>query len=361
MRIEGIIPNGILEEPSAIRATVGASEHAVLDIASHLQPSGVNRVWLIGNGTSYHSALHAARLMRRLAGPGGPTAIPLTAGEFVTFRPQLASNDALVGISASGEFRDVVTALDQIRGKIPSIAVVHVPGSSLTRVADHVVLSSGGRSHSPVMTKTFAATLSAASLLVAALIGEDASSEVAQALMLAADHVEQTLLNARAIAEQVATEFAKVEHVFVVGGGLAFPAALESALKLKEMALIHAEASETWEMASGPSTMVNANTLVISLAPNGPARAATDDIVGHCRRWGAHVMEVAPSRAVDNSSLFSVPDDVDERFSSLTLVPPVALFAYVLATLRGATPDQPHWVQRYFSQGLTHIEVPSRG
>jgi glucosamine--fructose-6-phosphate aminotransferase (isomerizing) len=141
----------------------------------------------------------------------------------------------------------------------------------------------------------------------------------------------------------------------VVGGGLAYPAALEAALKLKEMALVHAEASETWEMASGPATMVGPGTVVVSLAPGGPARAATDDVVRHCREWGARVIEVAPSRAVPDSTLLAVPAGVDERFAPLTLVPPVALMAYVLAGLRGATPDRPSWTARYHSQGLTHI------
>jgi fructoselysine-6-P-deglycase FrlB-like protein len=108
-------------------------------------------------------------------------------------------------------------------------------------------------------------------------------------------------------------------------------------------------------MASGPATMVGPGTVVISLAPNCPARAATDDVVRHCRAWGARIIEVSPSRAVADSHLLTVPVGVDERFAPLTVVPPIALLAYVLAGLSGATPDRPGWTARYFSQGLTHI------
>lgn len=355
MPIEGTVPSEILAGPAAIRATLATTETSVRAVADALHAQGVRRIWVIGNGTSYHSSLHAAGLTRRLAGPDDPIAIPVTAGDFRAFRPQLGSADAIVGISASGEFRDVLGVFDEVRGQVPTVGIVHVPGSSLTQIADHVVLSAGGPSGAPVMTKTFSSTLSATILTLAATLGEGPLAEVTAGLLLAADHAERAIADAWPLVEGLAAELAEVEHLFVVGGGLAYPAALEAALKLKEMALIHAEASETWEMASGPATMVGLGTVVVSLAPDGPARAATDDVVRHCREWGARVIEVAPSRAVEDSWLLTVPAAVDERFAPLTVVPPVALLAYVLAGLRGATPDRPSWTERYHSQGLTHI------
>ncbi len=173
-------------------------------------------------------------------------------------------------------------------------------------------------------------------------------------LRLAADHADLAIADAWPLVEEIAAELADAEHLFVVGGGLAYPAALSGA-QLKEMALVHAEASEAWEMASGPATIVGPGTVVISLAPDGAARAATDDVVRHCREWGARVIEVARGRVVPDSRLLAIPAGADERFAPLTAVPPVALLAYVLAGLRGATPDQPTWTERYDSQGLTHI------
>jgi len=281
--------------------------------------------------------------------------IAVTAGDFRTFRPRLDRHDAIIGVSASGEFRDVLGVFEEVRGLVPTVGIVHVPGSSLTRVADHVVFSAGGPSGVPVMTKTFSSTLSATLLLLGAVLGDDALEDVSSSLRLAADHAERAIADAWPVVEELAAEIVEAEHLFVVGGGLAHPAALEAALKLKEMALVHAEASETWEMASGPATIVGPGSVVVSLAPDGAARAATDDVVRHCREWGARVIEVAPSRAVADSRWLAVPAGVDERFAPLTVVPPVALLAYVLAGLRGATPDRPGWTERYHSQGLTHI------
>jgi len=355
MQIDGIIPSEILEGPAAIRATVAAAEGNVRSVATALRARGVRRVWVIGNGTSYHSSLHAAGLARRLAGPNDPIAIPVTAGDFLAFPPRLGPGDAIVGVSASGEFRDVLGVFEEVRGRIPTVGIVHVPGSSLTRIADHIVLSAGGPSATPVMTKTFSSTLSATILMLGAILGDESLREVTDGLRLAADQAERAIADASPVVEELAEEFIDMEHLFVVGGGLAYPAALEAALKLKEMALVHAEASETWEMASGPATIVGPGTVVVSLAPDGPARAATDDVVRHCRSWGARIIEVAPTRALADSRLLAVPVGVDERFAPLTVVPPVALLAYVLAGRRGQTPDRPGWTERYQSQGLTHI------
>jgi glucosamine--fructose-6-phosphate aminotransferase (isomerizing) len=353
--IEGTVPSEILEGPDAIRSTVDSALPAVRAVAGDLRARGVRRVWVIGNGTSFHTSLHAAGLARRLGGPGDPVVIAVTAGDFRTFLPRLGPGDVLVGVSASGEFRDVLGVFEEVRGTIPTVGIVHVPGSSLTRVADHLIMSAGGPSGAPVMTKTFSSTLSATILLVGAILGEEPLATVTAGVRLAADHAEQAIADALPLVESIAAGIAGAEHLFVVGGGLAWPAALEAALKLKEMALVHAEASETWEMASGPATIVGRGTVVVSLAPNGPAREATDDIVRHSREWGAEVIEVAADRAMPDSRLLPVPAAVDERFAPLTLVPPVALLAYVLAGMRGATPDRPSWTERYFSQGLTHI------
>jgi glucosamine--fructose-6-phosphate aminotransferase (isomerizing) len=355
MAITGVVPGEIHEGPDAIRATVAAVRPVVAEVAADLRERGVRRLWIIGNGTSYHTSLHAGGIARRLSGPHDPVAIPVTAGDFRTFLPQLGAADAVMGVSASGEFRDVVGVFRELRGQVPTVAIVHVPGSTLTRIADHVVVSAGGTSHAPVMTKTFSATLATTILTVGALLGDDVEEGLAAGLLEAADDAERAITAAEADVEALAAEMVTVEHLFVVGGGLAYPAALEAALKLKEMALVHAEASETWEMASGPATMVGPGTVVISLAPDGPARAATDDVVRHCAEWGARVIEVAASRAVDGSELLVIPAGTDERFAPLTLVPPVALLAYALATLRGHTPDRPSWTERYHRQGLTHI------
>lgn len=353
--LEERIPGEIREEPAAIRATVDGATADATRVAERLRRAGLRRLWVIGNGTSYHSSLYAAGLARRLAGAADPAVIAVTAGDFRTHRPSLGQGDAILGISASGEFRDVVGVFEEVRGRIPTVGVVHVPGSTLTRISDEVVMSAGGPSTVPVMTKTFASTLAAGALVVAAVLGDAHLRHVADLLRTAADDAATAIAAAEPLVAPLADELASAEHLFVVGAGLAHPAALEAALKLKEMALVHAEASETWEMATGPATMVGAGTVVISLAPAGAARAATDDVVRKTAEWGARVIEVRAERAVEGSTLLPLPATADERTAPFVAVPPVALLAYRLARRRGATPDRPGWAERYHSQGLSHI------
>ncbi len=242
--IDGVIPSEIRAEPAAIRSTLADSLEAARATAAGLRHSGVRRVYVIGNGTSYHSSIAAATLYRRHAGPDDPIVVPLTAGGFLTYLPRLGPGDAVLGISASGEFRDVVAVMDAVRGRVPTIAVVHVPGSTLDRAADYVVRSAGGPSHVPVMTKTFAATLVATELVLAELLGGDRAAGIRRAIRLAADHAEAAIEAAEPRVATLADALVAAGHLFVVGSGGAYPAALEAALKLKEMAIVHAEGTE---------------------------------------------------------------------------------------------------------------------
>jgi glucosamine--fructose-6-phosphate aminotransferase (isomerizing) len=353
--IEGIVPREIREGPDAIRATLDHALRPAAEAADELRSRGVRRVYVIGNGTSYHSCLAAAGLYRRHAGPDDPVVIPLTAAEFQVYRPSLDARDAVVGISSSGEFRDVVAAAEELRGRTPVVGIVHVPGSTLTRVASRTVLSAGGPSTVPVMTKTFSCTLVATELVLLGLLGAGRAAPVVDEIASAADHAQAAIAAAEPQVQDLVERLASREHLFVAGGGLAYPAALEAALKLKEMALVHAEGAETWEMTSGVATMLGPSAVVIGLAPAGPARAAMAELLGHAAGWGAGIIEVGPEALVPGSGLLPLPAAALEDHAPLTAVPPVALLAFALARRRGANPDHPGWIERYHSQGLTHI------
>jgi glucosamine--fructose-6-phosphate aminotransferase (isomerizing) len=353
--IEGIVPREIREGPAAIRATVGSAGGPAREIAAAWRAAGIRRIHVIGNGTSYHSCLASAALYRRHAAPGDPIVVPLTSAEFLTYPLALDAGDAIVGISSSGEFKDVVAVAEAVRGRIPMAGIVHVPGSTLTRVASDVVLSAGGPSVVPVMTKTFSSTLVATELLLLELLGPDRAAAPIATILDAADAAEAAIAAAEPLVGPIAESLREARHVFVTGGGLGYPAALEAALKLKEMALIHAEGAEVWEMTSGAATMLGPDAVVIALAPEGPARPAIADLLAHATEWGSRTIEVGPTALIPSSVLLPLPADALEDHAPLSAVPPVALLAFALARARGANPDNPGWIERYHSQGLRHI------
>jgi len=347
-----LIPLEIDETPDAIRATLKDTRPSAKKAAEAIRKLAARRIFVIGNGTSLYTSMAATYTARRLAGPEDPLVLAYPAGDFRFFMPAIQPNDVVIGMSASGEFRDVLAVFEQLRGKCLLVAITHVPGSSLTHMADHVLLSSGGPSHVPVMTKTYASTLTA--LHLALLETFNAPGAYYDDLYAAADICAAAIGDAKRIIPDIYPIASKFEHAFYFGAGNAYAAALEGALKMKEMAILHAEGSETWEMASGPATVVSEKSLCVALYTGEESDPSTANTASHARQWGAHLLEIGPSAPTGDLHL-PVAASAIPSYSSLALVPPLALLAYRTACERGYNPDKPAWRDRYVSQGMTHI------
>ncbi len=136
---------------------------------------------------------------------------------------------------------------------------------------------------------------------------------------------------------EILPQVAAFEHAFHFGAGPAYAACLESALKMKEMAILHAEGAETWEMASGSAIILDERALCVALYSGGAGDPSTADTARHARRWGASVLEIGPQAAAGDMHIPVMTPKYD-MFSSLCLVPPLALLAYRLAKRRGFRP-----------------------
>jgi glucosamine--fructose-6-phosphate aminotransferase (isomerizing) len=347
-----LIPLEIDETPDAIRATFKDTRASAQKAAEAIRKCSARRIFIFGNGTSLYTSMAATYTARQLAGPNDPLVLAYPAGDFRFFMPAIQPNDVVIGMSASGEFRDVLSVFEQLRGQCLLVAITHVPGSSITHLADHILLSSGGPSHVPVMTKTYATTLTALHLLM--LETFKAPNSYYDDLYSAADRCATAIGNAKRIIPDLIPIVSKFEHAFYFGAGNAYAAALEGALKMKEMAILHAEGSETWEMASGPATVVSEKSFCVALYTGGESDSATTNTAKHAHQWGARLLEIGPSAPTGDWYL-PVPSSVFPSFSSLALLPPLALLAYRNARERGYNPDKPAWRDRYVSQGMTHI------
>lgn len=342
--------------PDAVRRTIADAGPVADAIAHRLRERGTRRVFVIGNGTSLWSSRWICEWYRYRAAPDDPMMVPISAAAFRFYRPPLGASDAVVAISASGEFRDVVASAADLQGIVPVVAVVQVADSALGRVAGEVVVAAGGPSSMPVMTRTFLSTATAGALVALGLLRDpDSAGAGRRELDQAADAAEAAIASAARVVEGLALELRDLEHAFVVGGGAAAIAAGEGALKLTEMALLHAEGVETWEAESGIATILGPGSFVVAIHPAGPAAEATAALAVNASGWGARVIEVAPERAARDAALLPVPADAPEAAAPLFAVPPVALLAYHLAVARGRTPDRPDWVSRYAAQGLHHV------
>lgn len=352
MPIEELIPQEIEDTPAAIQATLADTLPAAREAAREIRTLRPRRIYVIGNGTSLYTSMAATYTARMLAGAGDPFVLAVPAGEFRYFTPAIGGDDVVVGMSASGEFRDVIAIFTQLRGKCTLVGITHVPGSSISKLADHLLVSSGGPSNVPVMTKTYASTLTALHLLLLEIFS--AAPAYFDDLAASADRCQQALVQSKRLLPDLVPVLAKFDHAFYFGAGNAFAASLEGALKMKEMALLHAEGSETWEMASGPATVVSERTFCTALYSGDPSDNSTAVTSRLARQWGARLLDVGPHVVAGDFHL-AVPAPVYPAFASLSLVPPLAMLAYQVARARGQNPNQPAWRERYYSQGMTHI------
>lgn len=348
-----IIPQEINATPEAIRQTIQHTRQQAKDAARVIGKHQSRRIFVIGNGTSVYSSMAASYTGRSLAtSTADPFVIAVPAGDFRNFMPTLDDRDVVVGISASGEFRDLLVIFEELAGRCLRVGITHVPGSSITRLSDELLVSAGGPSQMPVMTKTYASTLTAAHLLI--LETFSAPAELFSHLESSAQLCETALETAHKQVAALVSDIQDYEHAFYFGAGPAYAASLESALKMKEMAMLHAEASEVWEFASGPATTVDKRFFCAAFYTGSANDSDVANSARLSREWGARLIEFGPKSYAGDWHIPVQPNPF-EPFSTLSLVPPAALLAYRMARSRGHNPEQPHWRERYVAQGLTHL------
>ncbi len=307
----------------------------------------LRRVVLVACGTSYHAALIGRAMIERLAGL--PAEVDL-ASEF-RYRDLILGPDTLVvAVSQSGETADTLGAVKAARAReAPVLAVTNVVGSALAREATGVVYTHAGPEIGVASTKTFTATVTAC-YLTALLLGqhrghltEPDSRKRAEDLVEAGRAMQAALGLDREVAA-LARTLATRESVLYLGRGLHYPIALEGALKLKELAYIHAEGYAAGEMKHGPIALIDERMPVVALTPRDGSyermlanvqevRARDGHVIAICHQDDAHVSSLA-------QQTLAVPAAAD-LLAPLVSVIPLQLLAYHIAVLRGLDVDQP--------------------
>ncbi|MCL1594661.1 MAG: SIS domain-containing protein [Actinomycetia bacterium] len=345
-----LIMKEIEDTPDAIAATTAGSRDEADEAASALKRSGSDRVFVVGNGSSYYVAMAGAYVSRDLTRGTSPLVIPMTAGEFAASEKTLRPSDAIIAVSASGEYRGVVDAFDR-HPSLLRIAITQDSNSSLAASGDFVVLGRGGTQNVPVSTKTVATTFVALSLILLRM--HDATSAQSADLEATAERCADAIRNSEAAVQGIVESLDGCQHAFVFGSGSGFAASLEGALKLKEMAGLHAEAAESTEMATGPVTMVDRSTRCISLtaAANDPSMAVASQVPS----WGATLTEIGARASSEAGQSISVPFPNSPSFAFPSLAVPLWMIALALADKRGMSPEHPAWRERYAQQGLNHV------
>jgi glutamine---fructose-6-phosphate transaminase (isomerizing) len=339
----------IHEQPAALRATLSGRLHAggAVDL-SEVDLTGLERVTIVGCGTSYHAALLGKDAIERLARIPVEVAV---ASEYRYADPIVDEKTLVVAITQSGETTDTLAAVEAAQdfgGRV--LAVTNTQGSLITREADAVLLTKAGPEICVASTKTFLAQVAALDLLALELARTRATVPKGELLRLGRDlrrapeKVEETLGLLEGRVEEAAHVFEGARCALFLGRGPSYPVALEGALKLKEISYLPAEGYPAGEMKHGPIALVDENCPVVAVLGEGLVREKTLSNVEETLARGAAVLAIAreDDKAARRISRVVLPiPDAPEMLDAFVLSVPLQLLAYRVAKNRGLDVDKP--------------------
>jgi glucosamine--fructose-6-phosphate aminotransferase (isomerizing) len=320
-----------------VAAQLAQDNDRYLELGRKLRTTPYSTVLTVARGSSDHAAGYVAYLiMARL----GRVVASLPMSLVTLYKSPLITRDTLtIAISQSGQSPDVVEPIRYFRdGGATTIALVNHTDSPLAQAAEYAMPLHAGPELSVAATKSFISSL-VAGARVTAHWQNDAD------LLAGLDALPDALHQAtRADWAKAIDVLAPARNIMVVGRGIGFPVALESALKFKETSAIQAEAFSGAEIKHGPMALIEDGYPLLMFATRGPAQASVIKLAAEMRDRGARV-------------LLAAPDDVAERDLTLPVAPTpdldpiVAIQAFYvmaaqLAVARGMDPDRPRHLSK---------------
>ena len=300
------------------------------------------RIAIVGCGTAYHAGVVGKRLFEQLLRRPVEASV---ASEFRYSDPLVDNETLVVLISQSGETADTLAALREAKAKGAStLAVVNVVGSTLARDADAVLLTQAGPEIGVASTKAYLAQLTALTLLGLYLsqLGGNPHSELSAALRELPTLVESCLAQEPQIAA-LAESLAQHTCFFYLGRGYDYAAALEAALKLKEISYLHAEAYPAGEMKHGPLALVEPGVAVVGFCTQpGTNEKMVSNLKEVKAREGTVIVIAREGDRISDcaDAVITVPPTHDALMPIVSMVS-MQLLAYHVARLRGCEIDQP--------------------
>ena len=343
----------IMEQPRVIADTLrgrlddeaGTSHLGGLSILAGAWQN-LSRILVVGCGTAYYAGLLGKYLVGRLTG----LPVDVEFGSEFRYRDPIVSPGTLgVIISQSGETADTLASLRELkRLGVPTLGLVNVVGSSITREVDGGVYLHAGPEISVASTKAFTAQV-IAELLVGLNIGRRRGLSLAEgreviAALRALPAQVQALLDQHEKIQALAHKLAHFDNVMYLGRDALYPVALEASHKLKEISYIHAEAYPAGEMKHGANALIDEDLLVIYFNPRNELYDKSRSNLEEVRARHGQLLIVGTegdeSLAEFSTDVIYIPE-CSSWTQSLLVNIPMQLFAYYMAVERGTDVDQP--------------------
>jgi glucosamine--fructose-6-phosphate aminotransferase (isomerizing) len=331
----------IYEQPESLASTVAGLDWRTLEAVANALLSARN-VYVVAAGSSHHAGLVLSHFLLRLK----ITPIPIVASEYAAYENLFDKEDVAIAISQSGETIDTIKAVRALRERgVKVAAVTNVVGSTLSRESDLVIYTRAGPEIGVAATKTFTTQVATlAALYVSALktLGYDTAPHERE-LKALPDMARKTVEGTAGTAKDLAKRLKKAASAYYLGRGSAVPVAMEGALKLKEVAYIHAEAYPAGESKHGPIALVEEGFPTIFVFSDPTTREKTLSNVAEMKARGAYTIGTVPARS-DIAKKLDLPievPDAGELTAPILHAIPLQLLAYFTAVERGYDPDRP--------------------
>ena len=340
----------IFEQPVAIMNTLDGrikegkvNLEAIAPNAAEIL-SKVEHIQIVACGTSYNAGMVARYWLESIAGVACDVEI---ASEFRYRKFVTRPNSLLVTISQSGETADTLAALRLAKESsfMAAMTICNVATSSLVRESDFAFMTRAGVEVGVASTKAFTTQLTCLLLLTAALgrlkgnVSAEQEADIVHALQRLPALIEAALTHEKEI-EKLSEDFADKQHSLFLGRGEFYPIAMESALKLKEISYIHAEAYAAGELKHGPLALIDNEMPVIVVAPENDLLEKVKSNIEEVKARGGQLFIFADHDAGLGYKTLMFPK-VDEVTAPIFYTVPLQLLSYHVALIKGTDVDQP--------------------
>jgi glucosamine--fructose-6-phosphate aminotransferase (isomerizing) len=347
----------IHDQPAAVadtlRGRLDEQGHLTLDegIVAESVLAAIDKIIIIACGTAAYAGMVAKYAIEHW------TRVPVEvelAHEFRYRDPVLSVKTLVVAVSQSGETMDTIMAVRHAQQQgSPVVAIVNVQGSTIAREADAVLYTRAGPEIAVASTKAFLAQITASYVLgiyLAQLRGNKFPDEI-KALLAQLDEMPakiQRVLDEAEPIRDLGRTMAGEKTVLFLGRHIGYPVALEGALKLKELAYIHAEGFAAGELKHGPIALIEEGQPVFIVLPSPRGREVLHSKVisniQEVRARGALTVVIAEEGDDEAGQfadhLITVPETPTLLMPLVTVVP-LQIFAHELAAAKGYDVDQP--------------------
>ena len=324
----------IAEQPQAIRCALMQDKNLILEMAMDILRA--RQLVLTACGTSRYAALIGRYVFSKLAGKFGDVVM---ASEFQYFSDSVDKNTLVIAVSQSGETADVIQGVKKAKENGATVfSLVNVVGSTLARMSDKVVYLNCGPEIGVAATKSFTGQLAVLYLLGFAMVNrfDEGVNKIRAIARLMEDNLQHNGKKVIALAQELKAK----NDFYYIARGINFAIAGEGALKLKEIAYVHAEGMPAGELKHGTLALIERGTPVVAVCPSDYTFHETLSNVAETKARGAFAIGVCDRQEPIFDEWIKIPQ-VEEIFYPLVSILPLQLLAYHIATARGLDPDKP--------------------